>query len=223
MESRASKQSIVWGGFLIAIGVVGVLETFTDLSAWVWVAILAVAGFGFYGVYRTDRSDQGLLIPAYVMWAIALMIALITLTILQDETIATYVLAAIALPFLRVFFLDRSRWWALIPVYVLLAIGVMIGLIGLGVLDDLLIPAYVMFAIAIPFFVVYARNTRLWWALIPAGIMAVIGLSFLIAEAAAQYIGPAVLVVVGFWILVRQFIQKEPTTSAPETVETSSE
>jgi threonine/homoserine/homoserine lactone efflux protein len=62
-------------------------------------------------------------------------------------------------------------------------VGVMVGLIGLGVLDDLLIPTYVMFAIAIPFFVVYARDTKQWWALIPGGIMVVIGLSFLVAEA----------------------------------------
>lgn len=223
MESKASKQSLVWGGFLIVVGILGVLETFTDLSAWVWVVMLTVAGFGFYRIYRTDRSDQASLIPAYVMWAIALLVALVTLNILQDEAIAAYVLAVIALPFLRVFLRDRSQWWALIPAYVLLVVGLMVGLIGLGVLNDLLIPAYVMFSIAIPFFVVYARNSKLWWALIPAGIMAVIGLSFLIAEAAAQYIGPVLLVVVGFWILVRQFIRKEPMTSAPETSESPSE
>jgi hypothetical protein len=98
----------------------------------------------------------------------------------------------------------------LIPAYVLFAVGLMVGLIGLGVLDDLLIPAYVMFAIAIPFFVVYARDTKQWWALIPAGIMTVIGLSFLIAEAAIQYVVPAALVIIGVWILVRQFTRKEP-------------
>ncbi len=91
----------------------------------------------------------------------------------------------------------------------------MIVLIGRGVLSDLLVPAYVMFAIAIPFFVVYARDPKQWWPLIPGGIMAVIGLSFLIAEAAVQYVGPAVLVLVGVWILVRVFTRREPT--APET------
>jgi hypothetical protein len=211
MKTQARRQDVVWGGLLLLFGVMALVETYTDLSAWVWVAVLAAAGLGAFGVYLTDRSDRGLLIPAYVLWAIAGLVGLIELNILRDESVATYVLAAIALPFLVVFLRNRDQWWALIPAYVLLAVGVMVGLIGLGVLDDLLVPAYVMFAIAIPFFAVYARNTKQWWALIPGGIMAVIGLSFLIAEAAAQYVGPAVLILVGAWVLVRQFMRREPT------------
>jgi len=210
MKSQTRKQALVWGGLLILFGVITLLETFTDLTAWTWVALLAAAGLGVFTVYLTDRSDRGLLIPAYVMWAIAGLIALITLNVLRDESIATYVLAAIALPFLAVFLRDRSKWGALIPAYVLLAVGVMVGLIGAGVLSDLLVPAYVMFAIAIPFFVVYARDPKQWWPLIPAGIMAVIGLSFLIAEAAVQYVGPVVMILAGAWILVRMFTRGEP-------------
>jgi len=210
MKSQARKQALVWGGLLILLGAVLLVEAFTDLSAWAWVAILAAGGLGAFGVYLTDRSEWALLIPAYVLWAIAGLVALIELNILQDPFIATYVLTAIALPFLVVFLRNRDQWWALIPAYVLLAVGVMVGLLGLGVLTNLLVPAYVMFAIAIPFFVVYVRNPKQWWALIPGGIMAVIGLSFLIAEAAVQYVAPVVLVLVGVWILVRQFTRKEP-------------
>ncbi len=212
MESLDRKQSLVWGGLLILLGVVLAVEAFTDLSAWVWVALLAVAGLGAFGLYLTDRSQWWALIPAYVMWAIAGLVALLTLNILRDAAVATYVLTAIALPFLYVFLRNRAHWWALIPAYVLLAIGVMVGLIEGGILNDLLIPAYVMFAIAIPFFGVYARNTQHWWALIPGGIMAAIGLSFLIAEAAAQYVAPAVLLIAGVWILVRMFVRREPQT-----------
>ena len=211
MKSQARRQGLVWGVLLIFFGVVALVETYTDLSAWVWVAILAAAGLGVFGIYLTDRSQWGLLIPAYVLWAVAGLIALIELNILRDESVATYVLAAIALPFLVAFLRDRSQWGLLIPAYVLLAVGVMVGLLGGGVLSDLLIPAYVLFAIAIPFFVVYARDPKRWWPLIPGGITAVIGLIFLIAEAAVQYVVPAVLVLVGVWILVRQFSRREPT------------
>jgi hypothetical protein len=214
VKSQARKQGIVWGGLLIFFGVMALVETYTDLTAWVWVAILAAAGLVVFGVYLTDRSQWGLLIPAYVLWAVAGLITLVTLNVLRDESVATYVLAAIALPFLVAFLRDRSRWGLLIPAYVLLAVGVMIGLIGQGVLSDLLIPAYVLFAIAIPFFVVYARDPKQWWPLIPGGILAVIGLSFLVAEAAIQYVAPAVLVLVGVWILVRVFTRKEPTAPA---------
>jgi len=214
MKPQSKTQAIVWGGLLILFGVLGMVATFTNISTWPWVAILAAAGLGVFGVYLTDRSEWSLLIPAYVLWAVALLVALTTLNALPDDFVATYVLAAIALPFLVVFVRDRESWWALIPAYVLLAVGVMVGLIEAGVLSELLIPAYVMFAIAIPFIVVYARNPKEWWPLIPGGIMAIIGLAFLMAEAAAEYVAPAALILVGVWVLVRQFTRREP--AAPE-------
>lgn len=217
MKSQTGKQSLVWGSFLILLGAALLLEVYTDLSAWVWVAILTLAGFIAFGVYLTDRSDWGLLIPAYVMWAIAGLVALTEVGVLKDEFVATYVLTVIALPFLATFLRRRSQWWALIPAYVLLAIGVMIPLIEWEILSDLLVPAYIMFVIAIPFFGVYARNRKLWWALIPGGVMAVTGLSFLIAEAAVEYVGAAVLILVGVWILVRAFTRGEPAPPESET------
>jgi hypothetical protein len=214
MLSKATKQSLVWGSVLILIGVLLVVETVTDLSAWVWVALLAAGGLGAFGLYLTDRSDWAMLLSAYVMWAIALLIALVTLDVLRDDAVAFYVLLAIALPFGAVYWRDRAQWWALIPAYVLLAVAVMIGLTGLGVLEDDLVAAYVLFAIAIPFFVVYARNRTQWWPLIPGGILAVIGISFLIAEGAFVYIGAIALVLVGGWMLLRAFTRKEPSGEA---------
>jgi hypothetical protein len=205
MRSQARKQGIVWGGLLILIGIILLVETVTDLTSWAWIALLTVAGLGAFAIYLTDRADWRLLIPAYVMWSIAALVALVTLRILRGELIATFVLAVIALPFLAGFLRDRSHWGLLIPVYVLPVVGLMVALIGLGVLEGLLIPAYVLFAVSIPFFVVYARNRNRWWSLIPAGITAIIGLSFLIAASVAQYVGAIALVIMGCWILVRQF------------------
>jgi len=154
MKSQTRKQGLVWGGLLILLGAVLLVEAFTDLSAWAWVAMLAAGGLGAFGVYLTDRSEWALLIPTYVMWAVAGLVALIELNILQDPFIATYVLTAIALPFLVVFLRNRDQWWALIPAYVLLIVGVMVGLSGLMVLTDQFVPAYVLIAIALPFIVV---------------------------------------------------------------------
>jgi hypothetical protein len=81
---------------LILFGVMALVETYTDLTTWGWVAMLAAAGLVVFGIYLTDRSQWGLLIPAYVLWAVAALIALITLNVLRDESVATYVLAAIA-------------------------------------------------------------------------------------------------------------------------------
>ena len=65
----------------------------------------------------------------------------------------------------------------------------------------------------------YGRNPKRWWPLIPGGITAVIGLSFLIAENIAQYVGAIALVAVGVWILVRQFVQPEPADQEPRGAE----
>jgi hypothetical protein len=215
MEFKASRQGLIWSAVLILVGVLLLVNQLTELSAWVWVALLAAAGLGAFGLYLTDRSDWGMLLATYVLWAIAVLVALVTLDVLKDEAVAFYVLLVIALPFFAVYLRDRALWWTLIPAYVLLAIAVMVGLIGLGVLDDLLVPAYVLLAIALPFFVVYVRNRTYWWALIPGGILAVIGLAFLIAEAAFAYIGALVLILVGVGLLVRAFARREPAAGVP--------
>jgi uncharacterized membrane protein HdeD (DUF308 family) len=67
--------------------------------------------------------------------------------------------------------------------------------------------------------VVYLRNSQNWWALIPAGILTFIGLAFIIAEAAVEYIVPIVLIAVGILIVVRQFTKKEQIEEPQPTSE----
>lgn len=209
MNTQSMKSGIVWGGMLIVIGVVALLDTFIDLGPWIWVAILTIGGLLVLGVYATDRSEKWLLIPCYILFAVAGLIIVVTLDVLVDAFIATYVLYAIAIPFLVGFLLNRENWGLLIPAYVLFAVGTMVPLIELNVLYDILVAAYVMFAIAIPFFVVYIRNNENWWALIPGGILAVIGLAFLIAEAAVELIFAIGLILAGLLIVIRQFRKSE--------------
>jgi hypothetical protein len=170
--------------------------------------VLILVGLPFLAVYLRDREQWWAIIPAYIMLAIALMLLLTEWNIMGDELVAPFVLTSIALPFLVIYSRDREKWWSLIPAYTMLVIALMVGLIEVGVLDDLLVPAYINLAIALPFFYVYARNRQSWWALIPGGIMAVIGLAFLMSEGFVQYVLPAVLITAGVWILVRQFKEK---------------
>jgi hypothetical protein len=214
MLSRSAKQAIIWGGTLILVGVLSLVNQFIELSPWMWAGMFGAVGLGALLLYLTDRSDWAMLLATYISWAIGLLIALVTLDFLRGDAIAFYVLSAVALPFLAVFVRDRAQWWALIPAYILLVVGLMVWLIGLRVLGDLLIPAYVMFAIAAPFLLVYVRDRSQWWALIPGGIMAIVGLSFLIAEGAVQYIGALALILIGVLILVRVFTRQEAAPDA---------
>jgi len=228
MDTNIKKRGVIWGGLLILLGGLLLVDQFTDLTEWVWVAALVFSGLVALGVYLSDRSDGWLLLTAYILLAVAGLVALFTLNLLPDELVAVYVLLAIALPFLGVFLRDRSQWWALIPAYVLLAVALMYWLMETGILTDLLVPGYIMFAIAIPFFVVYGSNTRQWWALIPAGILTIIGIAIFFVGAAVQYLGAVLLVIAGLWILIRVFTRKEvaepeASTAVPEVEEQSNE
>lgn len=204
------KQGIVWGGLLIILGILALVETFTEINAWIWVAILVIGGLVVFAFYTTDRSEIWMLITSYAMLAVGGLVAFLELDILRDAYVATYVLSAIGLPFLVAFLnTGRSRWGLLIPAYVLLAIAIMVPLIEEEVLEDALVATYVLIAIAIPFFVVYARNSKRWWALIVGGITALIGLSLLIAEDVAQYVAPIAFIIAGIWVLVRQLTRSE--------------
>jgi hypothetical protein len=209
MRTSSGKHALVWGGLLILFGVLSFLEIFININRWAWVIVLMLAGLSIMALFLTNRREGWLLIPSYVLLAIAGLIFLTETYILVGNFVAFYVLAAVGFPFLVVFLRDHEQWWALIPAYVLFAVGLMVVLIGMRVLTDMLVPAYIMFAIAIPFFVVFARNSENRWALIPGGIMAIIGFSFMIAESAVQYVTPVVLIIVGVWIVVWQF-RKNP-------------
>jgi hypothetical protein len=208
---------MIWGGLLILGGVLSLWDYYADISSWLWVGILTVAGLIILGVYLTDRSDLILLIPSYVLFVIAGIIAAEKVNFLSGEGAGTIVLFAIGLPFLVVYLRDRRHWWAGIPAYVMFVIGLMVGLLGLNVLSDNMVTVYVMFAIAIPFFVVYLRNRSHWWALIPGGVMSIIGLAFLFSEAAFQIVAAAALVIGGILIIARMATSKEP--QVPETID----
>jgi hypothetical protein len=126
---------------LILIGVLFLVNLFVELGPWVWAALLAGAGLGAFGVYLAQRSSGRVLLAAYVLWAIAGLIALVSTDVLRDEAVAFYALLGIALPFLVAFVRDRTRWWALIPAYALLAVQGVIGLAESRLVGDDLVTA----------------------------------------------------------------------------------
>jgi hypothetical protein len=214
MRTKDARAILLASVVLILIGVLLLVSQYVELGWWVWVAVLGAGGLCALGLFLVDRSDQFMLLAAYILLAVAGLIAVATTGFLQDEAIALYVLFAIALPFLGVYLRNRAQWWWLIPAYALIAVGGVVILGELASVSDNLITTYVMFAIAIPFFFVYLRNRRQWWFLIPAGILSVIGLAFLVAENAFAIIGAVVLIGLGLWLLVRAFIRKEPPGDA---------
>lgn len=77
-----------------------------------------------------------------------------------------------ALFFFTIYFNNRMNWWALIPGFTLLGIG-------LTILSEIIFPAasgvlggaFVLGGIGVSFISVYLADRRFWWAIIPAGVM----------------------------------------------------
>jgi len=169
-----------------------------------FIAMILMPGFAipFLYVYLKNKERWWALIPAYVFLLIGLLITLDEGLGLGEKVIAPGILVGFGLPFLYVYFNNQKNWWALIPAYVFLAIGTMVGLLNFDLLRNLAIPAYIMLAVAIPFFFVYLRNQEKSWALIPGGITGLIGLGFSLGTDFGKYLTPALLVLGGIWILV---------------------
>jgi hypothetical protein len=202
---------------MVLFGALMLVQEYVELSEWVWVAVLVVSGIAVLGVYSVAREEIWMVIVSYVLLAIGTLIALVTLDVLQDSLVATFVLTVIAIPFVYGYFrTGRENWGLLIPAYVLIAVGVMVPLIESGTLTDTIIPAYVMFAVALPFLVVFLSNTKQWWALIVGGILVLVSLSFLVATDFVEYVTPIALILVGGGILVRQLTRREES-EVPES------
>ena len=221
MTTQSGRGRALWGGFLVILGCVLLLEYFVELGLWSWVIFLTFFGLGFYAFYATDRTQKWLLIPSYVLLAIAGLLLLLEYDILRGDAVALYVFMAVAVPFLYVYFRNRKAWWSLIPAYVMFALAGLIGLGSIGIFKGDTEVSYIMFAIALPFLFVYARNTKNWWALIPGGIMAMIGIGFLFTADLGRYIGPVAIILIGVWILFRAFFvpstQFEEVSPSPKT------
>jgi signal transduction histidine kinase len=78
--------------------------------------------------------------------------------------------------FLVTFVADRRQWWALIPGCVLLGVAAMIVNSENEFIPDQQAGALFLFSVGLPFLLIYLADRRMWWALIPGGVLTVIAL-----------------------------------------------
>jgi hypothetical protein len=128
----------------------------------------------FAAAYLTDRTrNWWALIPGGIMLFLALTMLMVDNV--GGEWVGAMLFLMGALAFLIVYLTNRSRTWALLVAYIF---GVLSLAPMLAAFDDMAgyFGAILMFAIALPFFIVYFRSPENnWWAIIPAGALSVIG------------------------------------------------
>ena len=128
----------------------------------------------FAAAYLTDRTrNWWALIPGGVM----LFLALTTLLVdnIGGEWVGALFLLLIGLAFLGVYLNNRTRLWALIVAYVFGVLSIAPMLAAGGEMAAYFGSVF-LFAVALPFFILYFRSTENWWAIIPAGALTVVGI-----------------------------------------------
>jgi hypothetical protein len=82
----------------------------------------------------------------------------------------------LAVLFLLTFVSDRRQWWALIPGFVLLGMTLLIFNDQNEFMTSAQAGALVLFSLGLPFLLIYLVDRRMWWALIPGGVLTVLAL-----------------------------------------------
>lgn len=167
-------------GWLFPTGVFGGLAVTLALAT-NNVSSAAVASSLFFGLllpfaaaYLTDRTrNWWALIPSGVMLFLALTTLLVDSA--GGEWVGALFLFIIALSFFVVYLNNRTRTWALLVAYILAVLGIA-PLMATGGRDAAYYGPIFLFAVALPFFIVYFRSPENWWAIIPAGSITVIAI-----------------------------------------------
>jgi hypothetical protein len=206
---RLSTQ-IIFGLLLIAAGVMFLLQNLGYLGnalAYFWAVAFVIGGGAFLYVYALDRPKQWwALIPGFALVGIGLLIGLSEIAPRWgDELGAPIFLALLSAGFWVVFFENREHWWALIPGGVILSLALFVGLEALFPGTDLVGVFFLgMGATFLGLSILPSADGSLRWALIPAGVLLLMGFIFLAtALAVFRYLGPGVLVLAGIYLVVR--------------------
>ena len=106
-------------------------------------------------------------------------------------TFAVFLFGVPALLFLLTFVVDRRQWWALIPGFILLGLTLVVFNEANHFISSTRAGGLFLFSIGLPFLLIFLFNRRLWWAVIPGGVMTVLAaMPFLVeAEMSPQVIG----------------------------------
>ena len=124
----------------------------------------------FVAAYLTDRTrNWWALIPGGIM----LFLAMTTLLVdnVGGEWVGSLFLFLIALSFFVVYLNNHSRTWALLVAYIMFVLSIAPAMASGGGDTAAYFGSVFLFAIALPFFVIYFRSPENWWAIIPAGVM----------------------------------------------------
>ncbi|PKO23479.1 MAG: hypothetical protein CVU38_03765 [Chloroflexi bacterium HGW-Chloroflexi-1] len=205
---RNSRGYIGLGVLLIVLGVLFLLQNFGILGGLenlVWVMLFGLGGLAFLRVFVTNNEHWWAIIPGFTLLGLA---ALIGLGDRLGALGGVLFLGAIGLSFWVIYILKRDFWWAVIPGGTLFTLALVAGLSE--ALPGVEVGGVFFLGLAATFGLLYFVPTpggRLSWALIPAGVLGIMGV--LLVAAAGNLIGwiwPAALILSGGYLVFRTLL-----------------
>ncbi len=170
----------------------------------IWVLLFGLGGLAFLLVFFFDREHWWALIPGCTLLGLAVLVGFGEQ--LQAAGGAIF-MAAIGLSFALIYLVRREHWWAIIPSGSLFSVAAMIMVASTGAEGASL--GVMFLGMALTFLLVYllpdAREQRRW-ALIPSGILALMGVLALFTMSGLMvmnYIWPVALIIGGGYLLWR--------------------
>jgi hypothetical protein len=172
------------------------------ISGAVWAPIFGLGGMAFLLVFILNRERWWSLIPGLTLLGLAVLVGF------GDRLGAlgaAIFMAFIGLSFILIYALHPEFWWAIIPAGSLFSVAVMVALadrvkgeVAIGIM---------FLGLALTFALVYllpGRADERRWALIPAGILALVGVFIMLTWGGLiNYVWAIALIVVGIWVLFR--------------------
>ena len=207
------SDRMLWGIVLVVLGGLFLLRNlgvWSGLDEVVFGAFFGGAGVVFVANYlRQPKTRWWSIIPGCVLLGLGSLILLSSFPGRLDEVIGgPLFLASISLAFLIVFFTDPTRWWALIPggTMATVALVALVEELNVGIDGG----SIMMFGLAATFGLLSLIKTpqgRLRWALIPAGVLAALGVLILSQSLqATRWLWPLALVLAGVVFVVRSLV-----------------
>lgn len=213
MEDR--KSNILLGIVLLAAGILFLLMSLNVIAVnqlLLWMTLFLVGGLAFLVVFLLNREHWWPIIPGLTLLGLAALLGLNELVPAAADTWGpAFFMAFISLAFWFIYIYSRgNEWWAIIPGGVLFTISLIVGL-SESVVGEA-IGGIFMLGLALTFLLVFLLPNpegRPKWALIPAGVLFIIGL-FIIATAAALlvYIWPFIFLLGGLLLILRALLAR---------------
>ncbi len=200
------------GALLIVLGLLFLLQNFGvfgGLENVIWLVLFGAGGLAFLWVFFSNQEHWWAIIPGFTLLGLALLIGF-------GERLGAWggalFLGAIGLSFWVIYLLHREHWWAIIPGGALVTLALVAGLSDVMPDEGMAIGSILFLGFALTFLLVYLAPTpqgRMKWALIPAGILGVMGVLMMLSLGGlVNYVVPLALILAGGLLVARVLLRK---------------